>query len=93
MLEKEVRDLIRRDSFVNLDGLEADIWSREAEIGSSQKSSRTLATFQAVVVVFAIFTSAAVGSSMAKTSLPSRANILNPGASLAPSVLLFGGQK
>ncbi|MES2255560.1 MAG: hypothetical protein V4559_11020 [Pseudomonadota bacterium] len=92
MLEKEIQDLIRRDSLVNLGDLEADIWRREAEISDSQKASRTLAAFQAVVVIFAIFTSAAFGSSMAKSSLLPHASILNPGASLAPSVLLFGGR-
>lgn len=92
MLEKEIQDLIQRDSLVNLSDLEADIWRREAEISGSQKASRTLAAFQAVVVIFAIFTSATFGSSMARTFFLSHDSILNPGANLAPSVLLFGGR-
>jgi hypothetical protein len=94
MIESEIQDLARRDGAIDLQGLEADIWAREAEIRASRRAGRTLASLQAAVVALAVVTSAALGTAMVRnTPVARQANLLNPGASLAPSALLFGGHR
>jgi hypothetical protein len=94
MIEREIQDLVRRDGAINLQKLEADIWAREAEIQASRRARRTLASLQAVVVALAVVTSAALGTAMVRSAPVTRqVSLLNPGASLAPSTLLFGGHR
>jgi hypothetical protein len=90
MIEQEIAALAARDC-ADLGGLEADVWRSESQIRTSQRSARTLASLQAVVVAVSIISSAAAGATMATVQAEARpVSLFNPGADLAPSSLLFG---
>lgn len=88
MIEREIEALSARDR-VELETLERDVWQRAGELASSRKMGRTLVSLQALVVALSVVSSAVAGITMA--SERARASgVLNPGANLAPSALLFG---
>lgn len=91
MIDKDLEALIMRDSTIRLDRLESDIWGRESTFRASRKAVRQLASWQAFIMVLAIFSSAAMGVSFAATVNP------HPGLAdsgrLAPSTLLFGNSR
>jgi hypothetical protein len=94
MIDDDINKLIERDSRIDLQTLEADIWRLEAGIRAGQKVSRSLASWQGLVIVLAVLSSASVGISTAMNSANARpGNVLVPGENLAPSSLLFGAQR
>lgn len=97
MIDKYLAKLIATDSGTSLAALaalEQDIWRREASQCASRRTSRALASWQAVVIALGIFGSAAVGmAAAANLQLQAKPLRLNSGEEMAPSTLLFGNQK
>ncbi len=88
MIDKDLEALILRDSGYRLDRLESDIWRREATFRAARKAMRRLASWQALIMVTASISSAAMGMSLASTISPQPR--LADTARLTPSTLLFG---
>lgn len=94
MIEKDIQKLLDRDSAFDLRRLEADVWKREANVSATQRANRLLASWQAAVIVFAVFGSAAAGISTARSAASTHpSNLLASGEELAPSSLLFGAHR
>ena len=94
MIDRDIQKLIDRDKGIDLGQFEADLWRREATTRAAQGANRRLASWQGLVIAFAVVSSAAAGVSTAMTAAQTRpANVLVPGESLAPSSLLFGTQQ
>ena len=86
------RDIFRLNALehVSLDGLEADIWCRERHVVALQSASRWLASWQGLVLVLAVVTSAATGVAVATHLAPPAGFVAEEG--LAPSNLLLGSR-
>jgi hypothetical protein len=89
MLERDIFRLNTREH-VNLDGLESDIWRRERQILAQRTASRWLASWQGLVLVLAVVTSAATGMAFATHRAPPSGFVSEEG--LAPSNLLLGSR-
>ena len=87
MLENDISRLNARER-VNLDGLEVDIWCREHQVLALRATSRWLASWQGLVLVLAVVTSAATGAFVAARLAPPAGFVAEEG--LAPSNLLLG---
>jgi transposase len=89
MLERDISRLNAREH-VNLDGLETDIWRRERHVLAIRAASRLLASWQGLVLVLAVATSAATGVAMATHLASPTSFVAEEG--LAPSNLLLGSR-
>ncbi len=89
MLESDIFCLNAREH-VNLDGLELDIWCRERDVLALRAASRRLASWQGLVLVLAVVTSAATGAAVATHLAPPTGFVAEEG--LAPSNLLLGSR-
>ena len=91
MIDKDLKELIARDSRFRLDRLELDIWQRTAARHTAVRTSKVLASWQAAVVALAILGSATVGMTAAThVQTTNKSRLLGFGDELAPSTLLFG---
>ena len=89
MLENDISRLNAREHF-NLDGLESDIWRLERNVLARQAAGRWLASWQGLVLVLAVVTSAATGAVVATQLAPPSGFVAEEG--LAPSNLLLGSR-
>ena len=89
MLESDISRLTARER-VNLDGLEADIWRRERHVLARQAASRRLASWQGLVLMLAVVSSAAMGAAV--TAHPAQPSRFVAEERLAPSNLLLGSR-
>jgi len=94
MIDDAIQKLVDRDSKIDLRELEAAVWQRDASVRAIRGANRILASWQAFVLVFAIFGSATAGAAMAMDASYIRSNtVVLLGETRAPSSLLFGGQR
>ena len=89
MLETDI-SLLNAREHVNLDELESDIWRRERHVQARQAATRWLASWQGLVLVLAVVTSAATGEAVATRLAPPSGFVAEEG--LAPSNLLLGSR-
>jgi hypothetical protein len=89
MLESDISRLNAREH-VNLEGLESDIWRRERQVLALRATGRWLASWQGLVLVLAVLTSAATGAVVATHLAPKAGFVAEEG--LAPSNLLLGSR-
>jgi hypothetical protein len=89
MLESDISRLNAREQ-VNLDGLESDIWRRERHVLALRTASRWLASWQGLVLVLAVVSSAATGVAVATHLASPTSFVAEEG--LAPSNLLLGSR-
>jgi hypothetical protein len=73
-----------------LQGLEAAVWAELDRRAAQSRAVRTVATWQAAVMVLALVTSAGVGALAATQSPPPSLGVFSPRGALAPSTLLGG---
>ena len=90
MLESDISHLNACER-VNLDDLEADIWRRERHVLALRTASRSLASWQGLVLLLAVVTSAATGAAVATHLAPPSSFVAEEG--LAPSNLLLGSRQ
>jgi hypothetical protein len=91
MIENDIQRLVSRDSGFDLSSLQKDIWVREALIQGGRAATRRLVSWQALVLVVAIVSSAEAGSTLAISSAKAQSHrTLLDAEGLAPSSLLFG---
>lgn len=87
MLEHDLDKLTARDA-ASLDGLEAAIWKREKRHLAARQAARTVASWQAAILILGVTGSGVFGLAAA-TQLP-HVNTLRGYSDSAPSVRLFG---
>jgi hypothetical protein len=89
MLDQALAKLVTRD-IPSLDGIEAAIWEREAQRTSSRAATRKLVSWQAAIMLIAIFSSASLGVSVAAQSPPQSSGVLSLHSGSTPSARLYG---
>ena len=89
MLDQDLHKLIARDG-KRLDGLEGEIWRREAETVAAKAAARKIGSWQAAIAFIAVISSASFGASLAVASRHEK-EILFSRADLSPAKLLLGG--
>ena len=91
MIDDDIRQLDQRERDHSLSQLESDIWRGVAARARRREATRRITSFQGVIVVFALFGSAAAGLRIVQpVDTPSAVGVLASGIDLMPSSLLLG---
>ncbi len=90
MIDQDFKELDTQAPDHGLDGLEADVWKGIASRNRERATARRLVSLQALLVLFVLIGSAAVGVTVATPAQASRPTLM-PGTELMPSSLLLRG--
>lgn len=93
MIDDDIRDLLRQGADRSLEGLEARIWVGVERQDAARRTGRLVTRCQTIVLIAALFGSAAAGAAAAASAHTSPQRITLGGSELAPSTLLLGHQR